>query len=65
MNIILNGKPILTEQTTLEALLSEQGYDDCVVATAVNQEFVAALDRATTQLIDGAQIDVVAPMQGG
>lgn len=65
MHIFLNGKAIQTDQTTLKSLLSEQGFDDCEVATALNQEFVAANDRQSTELFEGAQIDVVAPMQGG
>jgi len=65
MQIILNGQTINTQQTTLEALLVEQGYDDCVVATAVNQQFVPIAERQHTVLVANCVIDVVAPMQGG
>ena len=65
MQIILNGQPVNTQQTTLEALLTEQGYTDCSVATAVNTEFVPMGNRAATPIIEGCAVDVVAPMQGG
>ena len=65
MNITLNGQQIETQQITLEALLQEQGYDDCTVATAVSGQFVPVKERANLTLQEGAIIEVVAPMQGG
>lgn len=65
MQIILNGQSVSTQQTTLEDLLAEQGYADCSVATAVNTEFVPVGNRATTAIVEGCAVDVVAPMQGG
>lgn len=65
MQIILNGKTISTEQTTLEALLAEQGYSNCSVATAVNEAFIARKEYANTRLNPDCVIEVVAPMQGG
>jgi sulfur carrier protein len=65
MQIILNGKIISTEQTTLEALLAEQGYSDCSVATAINEAFIAKKEYANTRLNPGCIVEVVAPMQGG
>lgn len=65
MHITLNGQPIETLQTTLEALLIEQGYVDCSIATAVNDQFISQASRKATVLNDNDVIEVVAPMQGG
>lgn len=65
MQITLNGQTINTQQTTLEDLLNEQGYQDCTVATAMNEQFVPKTERANTTLTNDCVIDVVAPMQGG
>lgn len=65
MQIFLNGQAIKTQQSTLDMLLSEQGFIDMNVATAINQTFVANNERAVTQLQDGDNVDIVAPMQGG
>jgi len=65
MQIILNGKKTETQQTTLDQLLVEQGYGDCSVATAVNDQFVPNAERANTSLEENFVIEVVAPMQGG
>jgi sulfur carrier protein len=53
------------EATNLEAALLELGYQDAVVATAVNGEFVPVTLRVQTRLQAGDHIDVLAPMQGG
>ena len=53
------------EATNLAAALFELGYQDAVVATAVNGEFVPVTLRPKTQLQAGDRIDVLAPMQGG
>jgi len=65
MQIFLNGQTIDTQQTTLDALLDEQGYGDSAVATAFNKRFVPIAERGETHLHDDCVIDVVAPMQGG
>ncbi|MBL4673449.1 MAG: sulfur carrier protein ThiS [Arenicella sp.] len=65
MQIILNGEAITTNKTTLASLLIEQGYEGMVVATALNQLFVAKDHRDRTLLEDDCEIEIVAPMQGG
>jgi sulfur carrier protein len=65
MRIFLNGQPISTRKTTLEDLLVEQGFGNCMVATAFNKCFVPIVERQTTLLNDDCEVDVVAPMQGG
>ena len=65
MQITLNGQRISTLQTTLDGLLIEQGFEDCSVATAIDQQFVPQTERAHTTLHDDCVVEVVAPMQGG
>lgn len=66
MKITLNGRVLETQQTTLEGLLVEQGYENkSSVATALNGDFVCKDQRNTTALTDNCSIEVVAPMQGG
>lgn len=64
MTVFLNGKSLTTHAPTLADLLAEH-LDDDQVATALNGEFVALHQRATTLLSDGDRIEVLAPMQGG
>ncbi len=65
MQIVLNGETVKTQEQTLEGLLVEQGYEDMVVATALNQFFVAIAERSDAKLAEGCKVEVVAPMQGG
>ena len=65
MNIQLNGETRDVSAVTLDALLIETGFEDAVVATAVNGAFVPAPSRAAQSLKDGDSIEVLAPMQGG
>ena len=65
MQITLNGEQISTEQITLDELLAEQGYQDMVVATALNEMFIAKDQRANTKLEQDCRVEIVAPMQGG
>jgi len=65
MQITLNGQTIETQQTSLDALLLEQGYVDMNVATAMDDNFVPQTERAQTPLQENCVIEVVAPMQGG
>lgn len=65
MLITLNGQSIETQQTTLEALLVEQGYVDCSVATAINDQFIPQTEREKAVLEENCMVEIVAPMQGG
>ena len=65
MRILVNGAWRDTDAAELAAVLAELGYGEAVVATAVNDEFVAAAARAHTRLADGDRVEVLAPMQGG
>ena len=65
MKLFLNGECVEVRAANLAALLDERGLGDSTVATAVNESFVAAADRAALELCDGDRVEVVAPMQGG
>ncbi len=65
MRILVNGAWRETTGGELAAVLSELGYGDAIVATAINGEFVAATARAHTPIAEGDRIEVLAPMQGG
>jgi sulfur carrier protein len=63
--IFVNGEGMQTRAQTLADLLSELGYGDAKVATALNGDFVPARMRNQTRLQPGDRIEVVAPRQGG
>ena len=65
MQITLNGQLIETQQTTLSGLLIEQGYADCSIATAMDDQFIPQAMRESTELQEKCTVEVVAPMQGG
>ena len=65
MNIVLNGQPVATHAASLAELLAEQGYGTAKVATAVNGTLAPASMRHEQKIVDGDQIEIVAPMQGG
>ncbi len=64
MKIVLNGTAREVAATTLAGLLDESGFSGRV-ATAVNEGFVPASQRAEVILNEGDRIEIVAPMQGG
>jgi sulfur carrier protein len=65
MLIQVNGAPREVAAATLAALLRELDYGETTVATALNQTFVRAVDRARTPINDGDAVEIVAPRQGG
>jgi sulfur carrier protein len=65
MNIEVNGRELEVNAVTLAALLEELGYEDGVVATALNQAFVRAIDRQMTPLQAGDTVEILVPRQGG
>jgi sulfur carrier protein len=65
MQIRVNGKELEVAATTLAALLDELDYEDAMVATALNQNFVRKVDRMTTPLKNGDAVEVLVPKQGG
>jgi sulfur carrier protein len=65
MQIRVNGKELDVNATTLATLLDELDYQDMLVATALNQTFVRAVDRGETMLRAGDAVEIVTPKQGG
>jgi sulfur carrier protein len=65
MLISVNGKPCEVRAETLAALLAELEYEDAVVATARNRDFVRRKDRVETKLAEGDEIEILVPKQGG
>ncbi len=65
MRILVNGASREIRAADLPGALEELGYAGAVIATAVNGEFVAVVERQAARLTDGDRIEVLAPMQGG
>ncbi|MEM7407544.1 MAG: sulfur carrier protein ThiS [Pseudomonadota bacterium] len=65
MKLTVNGEAKIVSADNLSAVLTELGYGDATVATAVNGSFVPAASRTETRLTEGDQLEVLAPMQGG
>jgi len=65
LQILLNGKRVATEARNLDELCDHLGFADAKIATAVNGSFVAAADRKQTPLAEAAEVEIVAPRQGG
>jgi sulfur carrier protein len=65
MKILVNGAWRNTGATDVATALHELGYEDAVVATALNGQFVPAGSRTAARLAEGDRLEVVAPMQGG
>jgi sulfur carrier protein len=65
MRVTVNGEPREVGAGTLAEALLALDYEEAVVATALNGEFVPKRKRAETLLADGDRIEIVAPRQGG
>ncbi|MBV9345674.1 MAG: sulfur carrier protein ThiS [Gammaproteobacteria bacterium] len=65
MRIVVNGAWRELRAPQLAAALAELGYEQRVVGTALNGEFVPVGARATTPLQEGDRLEVLAPVQGG
>ncbi len=65
MKIVLNGEVFEAQSSDLDALLDELDYEPALVATAVNENFVRAKQRAATPLREGDRVEILTPRQGG
>jgi sulfur carrier protein len=65
LTLIVNGEPAEVAAADLATALVALGYEDAVVATALNGDFVPARKRASTSVQQGDRIEIVAPRQGG
>lgn len=65
MRIEVNGEMQEVTATTVAEALTQLGWGEAKVATALNGEFLPAAARAGQALQDGDRLEVLAPMQGG
>jgi len=65
MRIIVNNEPKTVQASQLGDILTELGYGDAKIATAVDGEFIPASKRAHIEISENACLEVLAPMQGG
>ncbi|GGG05701.1 MULTISPECIES: sulfur carrier protein ThiS [Cysteiniphilum] len=66
IEIVLNGeKKQLKSQQSLQALLTDIGFASSYAAVAVNKSIIDHSAYDTTQIIQGDEIDILTPMQGG
>ncbi len=65
MKIMLNGEAEETGAETLAQVLIAFGFGGAKVATALNGNFVAAINREAAELQEGDRLEILAPMQGG
>jgi sulfur carrier protein len=63
--LIVNGEAAEIVAADLAGALAALGYEDAIVATALNGHFVPARKRAATPIREGDRIEIVAPRQGG
>jgi sulfur carrier protein len=65
MKITVNGESLEVKAADLAALLVELDYEAAPVATAINETFVRAKDRAGLTLNEGDRVEILTPRQGG
>ncbi len=65
MRVVVNGETKRVQATTLQDLLEECGYPSKAIATALNGEFVHRHLRLDTKVVEGDNIEVVSPIEGG
>jgi len=66
MNVIVNGEPTeLAAGATVEAVLAALEVPDRGVAVAVDAEVVPRGEWETTELDEGARVEVLRAIQGG
>ncbi len=65
MKIEINGVPREIESAHLDGALTELGFAEAKVATALNGDFIPAQNRPSIQLREGDRLEVLGPMQGG
>jgi thiamine biosynthesis protein ThiS len=66
MQVTINGqKKIFTESFSLEQLFEDDSLDAQWAAIAVNGTFVAKYLYASTYLVEGDQVEILQPAQGG
>jgi sulfur carrier protein len=65
MKIVVNGETMDVRAPDLAALILELDYPPELVATAVNELFIRARERAGRGLAEGDRVEILTPRQGG
>lgn len=65
MHLIVNGRSLVLEVSTLSELVEALGQSQTAVATAVNGEFVASTRRNAAYLRDDDHVEIVSSRPGG
>ena len=66
MHIVLNGRALdCAPNTTLAALLNENGYAERRIAVEINREIVPRSAHASRLLSEGDKVEIVQAMGGG
>ena len=66
MELIINGASRqVVQATTVDQLLKELGYQDALVAVAINRTCIRRTEFNNTQLFSGDEVEILAPMAGG
>lgn len=66
MNIIINGTiKVIDSPLSINKVLSLEGYQNKLVAVAINNHFIARPHYDDHMIKDNDIIEIVAPMQGG
>jgi sulfur carrier protein len=65
MRVIVNGEPREIAASSVDALLSELGYQGSHFAIAVNYDVLPKSKWAETPLKSGDEIEIITPRQGG
>jgi len=66
MELIINGASRqVVQATTVDQLLKELGYQDALVAVAINRTCIRRTEFNNTQLCSGDEVEILAPMAGG
>lgn len=63
--VLVNAEPQTVRAATLADVLTQLGYGEGKVATALNGDFVSERERATTPVAEGDRIEIVSARQGG
>lgn len=65
IEIVVNGQAVVTGAKSVADLVAGQALAGRRIATAVNGQFIAGPQRATTTLNPGDRVEIVSPRQGG
>ena len=66
MKLVVNGEAVTFDAPlNLYDVLEQQGVVEMLIAVARNGEFVPKGEYKLTDLIDGDEIEIVSPQQGG